>query len=122
VITAQEILLGYDFYRRRMEQAPPAHIPAVRAGLVFAREIAQSEEDEPAALFFVFAVQRHAFGEAWEHMACSIAVKQARLRGWWLPLERQQPEVRMYLDGMSGYPFEDVRAFVAERLARSLAP
>src|SRR5262249_2104788 len=37
LITAERLLLGYDFYRRRHEGAPPAHVPAVRAALVFAR-------------------------------------------------------------------------------------
>jgi hypothetical protein len=116
VITAERILLGYDFYRRRSDDAPPAHIPALRAGLVFAREIAQSQADEPAALLFVFAVQRHAFGAAWKFMAKSIAVQQAHALGLRLPLDDGDEELRAYLERMSAFAFEEVRAFVADRM------
>lgn len=115
MITAERILLGYDFYRRRNEDAPPAHIPALRAGLVFAREIAPTEADEPAALLFVFAVQRHAFGAAWKFMAKCIAVQHAHALGWRLPLD-DDDELRAYLERMSAFAFDEVRAFVAGRL------
>jgi hypothetical protein len=116
VITAERILLGYDFYRRRHDDAPPAHIPALRAALVFARELARSEADQPAALLFAFAVQRHTFGPAWAFMAKSIAIQEAHALGWALALEDGDKLVRAYLWRMSVAPFEDVRAFVAARL------
>jgi hypothetical protein len=117
VIGLTEILHGYDFYRRRVGEAPPALVPAVRAGLVFAREIARGERDEPAALFFVFAVQRHAFGTAWKFMAKAIAVKHAAALGMVLDLPEGDPNVQLYLERTSSFAFEDVRAFIEDRLS-----
>ncbi len=117
MIGLTEILHGYDFYRRRVGEAPPALVPAVRAGLVFAREIARGERDEPAALFFVFAVQRHAFGTAWKFMAKAIAVKHAAALGMVLDLPEGDPNVQLYLERTSSFAFEDVRAFIEDRLS-----
>ena len=81
VPSAEEILAGYDFFRRRTGALPPSEA-AVRAALAMATDLAAGvEEDALAALLFAFASYRRAFPGAWRFMATSLALAQARRLG-----------------------------------------
>jgi len=109
VIPAAEALL--DAYAA-LGCKPPASIPAVRAALHAAREMAPEESDEPAALLFAFASYRRAFPGAWRFMAFAIAAQQARSLGYEIQATRIEYDALLSAIMYRTAAFDDVRAWV----------
>ncbi len=106
---------NHAFYRKQRGGAPASEV-AVRSAVRMARDLARGENDEPAALLFAFASFRRAFPGGWRFMAQSIAFSQAHELG--LVFDAKPGDVDELLSAImyGTADFEDVRAWVAERL------
>src|SRR5580693_738160 len=74
-------LLAFYELGRATWGTPPASARAVHAALDAARDLADEEREEPAALLFAFASYRRAFPGAWSFMAQAIAAQHAHSIG-----------------------------------------
>ncbi len=106
----------HTFLARRHGWKGPLDQLLVQACLKEARQLVTSDRDEPAALFYVFSKSWARLGDACAVMPDLLSRNHARAVGLELsatPEEQQALRLRIALDGV---PFEEVRAWFAERL------
>lgn len=90
---------------------------AIRAAIQHARELARGKIDEPAAIFFTFAIRPRAVPALNASLASFLAHEQARSLGIpSLNVARQELRDMQRRCRMREMSFEDIRAWFAERL------
>lgn len=116
-----EVRRAYVFHARRHNLPRTFNEPAIAAALHQAAELAGGRiEDEPAALLFALTRHPRDLGEAWVGLPLLLAENHAQST---LGLQLRLPAEDVELENLRLYvtagqaTFEDIRAFVAGRLA-----
>jgi len=117
VIPALRHILGtYTFLARRHGWKAPLDQLLVQSCLKEARQLAAGEQDEPAALFYVFSKAWARLGDACAVLPDLLARNQARAVGLELVASPDEQRALRLRIAEGGVPFDDVRAWFGERL------
>src|SRR4051794_30879631 len=108
--SAAWFLSGLRFYARR--HALPTHFDeaAITEALVEAQQLAKTESDEPAALFFACARRSRAFAGAAGRIAPFVAQRQAETLGLRLTVEDLEFEILRARILLGAIDFAELRA------------
>ena len=112
----RHILATHTFLARRHGWKAPLDQIMVQGCLREARQLVQTDRDEPAALFYVFCKAWARLGDACAVLPDLLARNHARSVGLELaatPEEQRDLRLRIVRGGVS---FEEVRAWYAERV------
>ena len=117
MIPALRHILGtYTFLARRHGWKAPLDQILVQGCLKEARQLAPTERDEPAALFYVFSKAWARLGDACAVLPDLLARNQARAVGLELAATPEEQRALRLRIAEGGVPFEEVRGWFGERL------
>jgi hypothetical protein len=116
--SAEGIIEGWGFVARRLGRNGVVNRSAVEAVITEARDLARTEADEPAALFYAFARHPRAFLGGWRVMPRLLAGMHCRRVGLRLKAgadELDQLRARIVVDRV---PFAEVNRWFREHTER----
>lgn len=113
--SAREVLDGWAFVARRLGLEGSANPVAVSAAVAEARELATSESDEPAALFYAFARRPKALPGGWRVMPRLLAGRQCQRLGLSLNATAQQTDMLRSKIVFGKLDFNQVREWFRSR-------
>ena len=116
---SEDVVAGYPFVARRFQLGPEHDEGAIRAAIEHARRLAESRSEEPAAMFYAFAIRLRAFPRAWRLMAGILAANQARATGHTLRATKGELDAMCSDVIFKRADFDAVRSWFAARLTRS---